>query len=87
MTIMARAMMLCRKQQLEASLLQGNSTEIIAARELLRESLVQMHDLGYWREHPSQFKGYLRLYRAAGTLRFNAPASKSAPDKTAQYSP
>ncbi|MFN3451328.1 MAG: hypothetical protein ACK4ZE_04155 [Sphingorhabdus sp.] len=87
MTIMARAKLMCRKQQLESTLSQGNSAQIIAARELLRLSLVEMYELGYWREHPSQFKGYLRLYRAAGTLRFNAPASKSAPDKTAQYIP
>jgi hypothetical protein len=87
MTIMARAKLLCRSQQLETMLMNGNSVQIIAARELLRLSLVELHELGYWRENADQLKDYMRLYRASGPLRFNAPVSMSVPDRTARYIP
>lgn len=87
MTIIARAKLMHRSQQLESMLMKGNSVQIIAARELLRLSLVEMHELGYWRENANQFKAYMRLYRASGPLRFNAPVSMSVPDKTVRYIP
>ena len=87
MTIMARARLTHRSQQLETLLIKGNNIQIIAARELLRLSLVELYDLGYWRVHPEQFKIHMRLYRASAAMRFNSPASKSAPDKRDQYIP
>ena len=87
MNIMARVKLQHRSEQLQALLMKGNSVQIIAARELLRLSLVEMHELGYWREHPDQFQNEMRLYRASAKIMFNPPASMSEPDKRAQYSP
>lgn len=82
MTIMAHAKLTHRSKQLQTQLLQGNDVQIIAARELLRLSLVELHELGYWQEHPEQFKTHMHLYRAAAKINLNLPASMSAPDKT-----
>lgn len=87
MTIMAQTKLKHRSEQLQTLLLKGNSVQIIAARELLRLSLVEMHELGHWREYPDKFQAYMRLYRASATIMFNPPASMSAPDKTDQCIP
>ena len=87
MTITAQARLQFRSQQLQETLLNGTSVQIIAARELLRLSLVELHDLGYWREHPDQFIAQMRLYRACAEMRFTPPASMSAPDKKARCNP
>lgn len=87
MTIMARAKLTHRSEQLQTLLMKGNPVQIIAARELLRLSLVEMHELGHWRAYPEQFKIQMRLYRASAKAIFNQPASRSAPDKMGQYIP
>ena len=76
-----------RAKQLSAKLSAGTATEVLAARELLRQSLVELYEFGYWREQPDQFKYYMQLYRACRPVEFNAPPSMSAPDRTARYSP
>lgn len=87
MTITAHARLQFRSQQLQTVLLNGTSVQIIAARELLRLSLVELHELGFWRDHPDQFQAQMRLYRACAEMRFTPPASKSAPDKKARCIP
>lgn len=87
MTILARTKLQHRSEQLQTLLMNGNSVQIIAARELLRLSLVEMHELGYWRAHPDQFQIQMRLYRASAKMMFNPPASMSGPDKRGQYIP
>lgn len=87
MTITAHAKLQFRSQQLQTVLLNGTSVQIIAARELLRLSLVELHELGYWREHPDQFKAQMRLYRACAEMRFTRPAYMSALDKKARCIP
>ena len=54
MTVMAEAKLEHRSVHLQTALMKGNSAEIIAARELLRMSLVELHESGYWRENPDQ---------------------------------
>ena len=54
MTVMAEAKLELRSVHLQTALMKGNSAEIIAARELLRLSLVELHESGYWRENPDQ---------------------------------
>lgn len=76
-----------RGKQLSAKLSAGTLTEVAAARELLRQSLVELYELGYWREQPDQFKIYMQLYRACRPMEFNAPPSRSAPDRRDRYSP
>lgn len=76
-----------RSQQLETLLIAGSDVQVIAARELFRLSLVELHEQGYWQQHPNEFKNHMRLYRASGPFRFNAPVSRSVPDKTARYIP
>lgn len=87
MTVSAIAQLKQRRLQLETQIIMGNDVQIIAARALFRHSLVELHDLGYWREHPDQFKIQMRLYRASAKMPFNPPVSKSAPDKRARCSP
>lgn len=87
MTIMARARLTRRSEKLQTHLLTGNNVQIIAARELLRLSIVEMHELGYWREHPDQFKMQMRLYGASAAIRFNERRSRSVPDKKARHIP
>jgi hypothetical protein len=52
--MMAEAKLEHRSAQLQTALMKGNSAEIIAAREVLRLSLVELHESGYWRENPDQ---------------------------------
>ena len=87
MTISALAKLRHRGEQLTTNLAFGSQDEIAAARELLRQSMVELYALGYWREHPEQFKAQMRLYRACAATRFNALESMSAPDKMGRYSP
>ena len=87
MSITARAKLAHRSQQLQKLLLNGNTVQIIAARELLRLSLVEMHEIGYWREHPEQFKTEMQLYRASAKVMFSPPASMSALGKRTQCTP
>ena len=75
MTVMAEAKMQHRSVQLQTALMRGNSAEIIAARELLRLSLVELHESGYWRENPDQLDFQMRLYRVAAKMMFNPPSS------------
>lgn len=76
-----------REKQLSAKLSEGTATEVAAARELLRRSLIELYEFGYWREQPDQFKYYMQLYRACGPMEFSALPSMSAPDRKARYSP
>lgn len=87
MTIAAYELLKYRSQKLEALVLAGSNVQIIAARELFRLSLVELHEQGFWQQHPNEFKTHMRLYRASGPFRFSVPASKSVPDRMAQYSP
>ncbi len=87
MTITAYSRLKDRSEQLEMLLVHGSVVQVIAARELFRLSLVELHEQGYWQQHPAEFKTHMRLYRASGPFRFNAPASRSVPDRTARYSP
>lgn len=76
-----------RYERLTTILAFGTATEISAARELLRQSLVELYQLGYWREQPDQFKRHMRLFRASGPDQFTVPASMSAPDRRGRYIP
>lgn len=76
-----------RCERLTSVLAFGTATEISAARELLRQSLVELYQLGYWREQPDQFKRHMRLFRASGPDQFTVPASMSAPDRRGRYIP
>lgn len=76
-----------RCERLTSILTFGTATEISAARELLRQSLVELYQLGYWREQPDQFKRHMRLFRASSSNQFSAPVSMSAPDRRGQYIP
>ena len=87
MTITAHARLQFRSQQLQSVLLNGTHVQIIAARELFRLSLVELYELGYWREYPDQFNTQMPLYRACATLRATPLGSKSAPDKKARCIP
>lgn len=86
MTISALAKLRHRGEQLTTKLAFGSQSEIAAARELLRQSMVELHAMGYWREHPEQFKTQMRLYRACTATRFSVPESMFAPDKMGRYS-
>lgn len=87
MTIAAYEQLKRRSQRLEALIRTGSKVQIMAARELFRLSLVELYEQGFWQQHPNEFKTHMRLYRASGPFRFNARASKSVPDKMAQYTP
>ncbi len=76
-----------REKQMSAKLSTGTATEVLATRELLRQSLVELYEFGYWREQPDQFKYYMQLYRACRPMEFSAPPSMSAPDRRDQCSP
>lgn len=87
MTVAALAKLQHRSERLTAKLNSGTATEISAARELLRQSLVELYEKGYWREQPQQLKQHMRLFRACEATRFNAPASMSGPDRMDRYTP
>lgn len=73
-----------RSNRLRIVLRSGTVTEISAAREMLRLSLVELYGLGHWRNQPNDLQTHMRLYRAAEVT---APLSMSGPDKMARYSP
>ena len=87
MTLNALAKLQHRYERLGAALGRGTATEIAAARELLRQSLVELYELGYWREQPEQFRQHMRLFRSVEAPPISARVSSSGPDKRAQYSP
>ncbi|WP_373475492.1 hypothetical protein [Sphingorhabdus sp.] len=87
MTLNALAKLQHRCERLGAALGRGTATEIAAARELLRQSLVELYEQGYWREQPEQFKQHMRLFRSVDAPPISARVSSSVPDKRAQYSP
>lgn len=87
MILAAQAKLKHRSDQLQNLMLKGNSVQIIAARESLRLSLVEMHELGYWRDYPEQFRKHMHLYRTSATMMFNPPVSMSGPDKRGQCTP
>lgn len=76
-----------RCERLTSILAFGTAAEISAARELLRQSLVELYQLGYWREQPDQFKRHMRLFRASSSDQFSVPVSMSAPDRRGRYIP
>lgn len=88
MTLNALAKLQHRCERLGTALGRGTATEIAAARELLRQSLVELYELGYWREQPEQFRQHMRLFRSVdASPPISAQVSSSVPDKRAQYSP
>jgi hypothetical protein len=66
MTIYALAKLHHRSEQMTVKLAFGTKTEIAAARELLRQSLIELYELGYWLQHPEDMRKYMRLYRICG---------------------
>ncbi|OYY68057.1 MAG: hypothetical protein B7Y00_02545 [Sphingomonadales bacterium 17-56-6] len=87
MTAIARAELQRRSAELQTLLMKGSSAQIIAAREKLRLSLVELQELGYWQDNPDEFQIHMRLYRVAAKLMFNPPASMSGLGKKVQYIP
>lgn len=87
MTVYALKKLQHRSEQMTMKLAFGTKTEIAAARELLRQSLVELYELGYWLQHPDEMRKYMRLYRICGPEYISVPESMSAPDRTARYSP
>jgi len=87
MTTAAYEQLKYRSQKLEALIMTGSKVQIMAARELFRLSLVELYEQGFWQQHPNEFNTHMRLYRASGPFRFSPRASKSVPDRRAQYSP
>lgn len=86
MTLVALAKLQHRCERLTAVLAFGTATEIAAARELLRQSLVELYKLGYWRNEPDQFKNYMRLFRKVADIQFNAQVPMTEPGRRARYS-
>lgn len=87
MVISALARLRHRSAQLNAKLTKDMATEIAPTREMLRQSLVELYKLGYWREHPDEFHFYMRLFRARTPVRINAQPSTSGLGRTDQCSP
>jgi hypothetical protein len=87
MTIYALAKLQHRSEQMTTKLAFGTKTEIAAARELLRQSLVELYELGHWLQHPDEMRKYMRLYRICGPDYISVPPSMSAPDRMGQCSP
>ena len=87
MVISALARLRHRSAQLKAKLTLGTATEVASAREMLRLSLVELYDLGYWREHPDEFRIHMQMFRAKTAMRFSVQPSTSGLGKTDQCSP
>jgi hypothetical protein len=87
MTITALAKLRHRSEHLVKKLAFGTRTEVTAARELLRQSLVELYELGYWQAEPGEMRRYMRLYRTCSPEQISVPPSSSAPDRMGQYSP
>lgn len=73
-----------RNERLRAALNGGTATEIRAAREMLRLSLIELYRLGHWRGQPNDLQNHMRLFRSAEPT--ESP-SMTAPDKMARYNP
>jgi hypothetical protein len=87
MVILALAKLQHRSEKLRTKLTSGSATEIKFAREMLRLSLVELYELGHWRDRPEQLRTHMRLYRACETASISAPPSMSVPDRMDQCSP
>jgi hypothetical protein len=87
MTIQALKRLQHRSEQVTTKLAFGTKTEVAAARELLRQSMVELYELGHWLHHPEDMRKYMYLYRICGPDYISAPVSRSVPDRRAQYSP
>lgn len=87
MVITALARLRHRSEQLNAKLAFGTASEAKVARELLRLSLVELYELGHWREQPDEFKAYMRLYRACSARSFTVQESMTEPDRRDRCSP
>jgi hypothetical protein len=74
-----------RSEQLRNKMRSGTQTEVKAAREMLRLSLVDLYELGHWQSQPNDLQIHMRLYRAAET-KLTAPGSNSVPDRMDRYS-
>ncbi len=78
-----------RSQQLRLALESGVASDIRVARENVRLSIVELYNLGYWRDRPQSFRSYIQLYRLCRCLdtSLSVPPSRSVPDRMARYSP
>lgn len=85
MDISALARLRHRSAILERKLASSGTADTETAREMLRQSLVELYDLGYWRDHPCEFRSYMRLFRARPCL--SVPQSMSGLGRTDQCSP
>jgi tRNA(Met) C34 N-acetyltransferase TmcA len=74
-----------RSERLRRISRSGTATEIHAARELLRRSLVALYELGHWQNQPNDLQTHMQLYRAT-ELYVSAPLSSSVPDRMVRYS-
>jgi len=75
-----------RSDKLRNMLCSGTQTEVKAAREMVRLSLVELYGLGYWQAHPEQLRDYMRLYRKVEASAVTAPESSSELGRMARYS-
>jgi hypothetical protein len=87
MTVAALAKLQHRSEYLAGKLAFGTRTEVAAARELLRHSLIELYELGYWQAAPDEMRKYMRLYRTCSSEQLIALQSMSVPDKRDQRSP
>lgn len=87
MVISALARLRHRSAQLNAKLTSGTATELASARELLRLSLVELYEIGHWRQHPDEFRYYMRLFRGHICHDIIALPSMSGLGRTDQHSP
>ena len=85
MDIPALARLRHRSALLERKLASAATADTETAREMLRQSLVELYQLGYWREHPGEFRSFMRLFRARPCL--SAPPSMSGLGRTDQCNP
>ena len=87
MVISALARLRHGSAQLKAKLTLGTATDVASAREMLRLSLVELYQLGYWREHSDEFRIHIQMFRAKTAMRFSVQQSMSGLDRMDQCSP
>ena len=80
---LALAALRFRCSDLRIRLGNGSEAEVSEARERLRLSLVELHHLGYWRDHPEEFRKHMHLFRVCRQPEISVPPSMSVPDRTA----
>lgn len=85
MDIPALARLRHRGALLERKLASSGMADTETAREMLRQSLVELYELGYWRDHPGEFRSYMRLFRACQSL--SVPPSMFGLGRTDQCNP